>query len=71
MRAWISRMLSDPAGVPDDARVLAFLLVLAYVGLSAWSVVDQGHAFSAMQFGAGAGTLAGGIGAWLGLRKGN
>ena len=71
MRAWISKMLSDPAGLPDDSRVAAMLLVLAYIALSAWSVIDQGHAFSMVQFGAGAGTLAGGIGAWLGLRKGN
>lgn len=71
MRAWISKMLSDPAGLPDDARVLASLLVLAYIVLSGWSVIYQGHAFSMLQFGTGAGTLSGGIGAWLGLRKGN
>ena len=71
MRAWISKMLSDPAGLPDDSRVAAMLLVLAYIALSAWSVIDQGQHFSMVQFGAGAGTLAGGIGAWLGLRKGN
>lgn len=71
MLAWISKMLSDPAGLPDDSRVAAMLLVVAYIALATWTVVDQGHAFNMLQFGAGAGTLAGGVGAWLGLRKGN
>ena len=71
MRAWISKMLSDPARLPDDARVLAALLVLAYIALAAWNVIALHHRFDMLQFGTGAGTLSGGIGAWLGLRKGN
>ena len=71
MLGWISKMLSDPAGLPDDSRVAAMLLVLTYIGLASWNVVALHHRFDMLQFGGGAGTLAGGIGAWLGLRKGN
>ena len=71
MLGWISKMLSDPAGLPDDGRVAAMLLVLAYIALAAWSVVDQGHAFSMQQFGVGAGGLGAGIGGWFWGRKGN
>lgn len=71
MKAWISKMLSDPSGIPDDGRVAALAMVLAYIALSAWSVIDQGQHFSMVQFGAGAGTLFAGIGGLFGLRKGN
>ena len=71
MLAWISKMLSDPQGVPDDGRVAALLMVLAYIALASWNVIALHHRFDMLQFGGGAGTLSGGIGAWLGLRKGN
>ena len=71
MLAWISKMLSDPAGLPDESRVAAMLLVAAYIVLAGWTVIAQHQPFNMLQFGAGAGALSGGIGAWLGLRKGN
>ena len=71
MRAWLAKLLADPAGLPDDGRVAGLLLVLAYIALATWNVVVLHHRFDMAQFGVGAGTLSGGIGAWLGLRKGN
>lgn len=68
---WLSRMLSDPQGVPDDGRVSALLMVLAYIALGAYSVVRLGQHFDAQAFGLGAGALAGGIGGWFGFRRGN
>ncbi len=71
MRAWLARLLADPGGVPDDGRVAALLMVLGYLFLSGWNVIMLHHRFDMAQFGIGAGTLSGGVGAWLGLRKGN
>ena len=66
---WISRMFSDDAGMPDDARVAAFIIVLAFVGNSIFAVVMSAtHAFDAQQFGIGVGAMAAGIGLWFGQR---
>lgn len=67
---WIKRLFEDANGVPDDARVNAFLLVVGFIGSSLWSVY-AGHEFKAQDWGIGAGALAAGIGGWFGLRKGN
>ncbi len=71
MLAWISKLLADPAGLPDDGRVAAMLLVLGYLGLSGWNVIALHHAFDMQQFGVGAGALSAGVGGWFGFRKGN
>ena len=71
MLAWISKLLADPAGLPDDGRVAAMLLVLGYLTLSGWNVIALHHAFDMQQFGVGAGALSAGVGGWFGFRKGN
>src|SRR5512135_93360 len=67
---WINKLFCDANGVPDDARVAAFLLVLAFIGNSIYATVT-GHTFDAQQFGVGSGALAAGIGGWFGFRKAN
>jgi len=69
---WISQMFSDANGVPDDARIAAFLLVISYITNSAIGVyLGPDHLFDAEKFGIGAGALAAGVGVWFGARKGN
>lgn len=66
---WLNKMFSDAEGVPDDARVAAFIIVLAFVGNSVFAVVMSAtHAFDAQQFGIGVGAMAAGIGLWFGQR---
>lgn len=70
--AWIARVFADANGVPDEARIGAMLLIVAFCGNSIAAVVmSASHAFDAQTFGIGAGALAAGLGAWLGLRKDN
>jgi hypothetical protein len=70
--SWIARMLEDDKGVPDEARVGALILVGCFAWNSVASVMmGSSHAFNAQDFGIGAGALAAGLGAWLGLRKDN
>ena len=67
--SWINRMFSDAEGIPDDARVSAFMIVLAFVGNSIFAVVmSKTHAFDAQQFGIGVGAMAAGIGVWFSQR---
>ena len=67
--SWINRMFSDAEGIPDDARVAAFMIVMAFVGNSIFAVVmSPAHAFDAQQFGIGVGAMAAGIGVWFGQR---
>jgi hypothetical protein len=67
---WLKRMFEDANGVPDDARVSAFLLVLGFICSSLYSVYI-GHEFKPQDWGIGAGALAAGIGGWFGFRKEN
>ncbi len=72
MTDWIKKAFEDCQGVPDDARVSAFLLVVAFIGNTITAVImNPAHVFNAQDFGIGAGALAAGIGAWFGIRKGN
>jgi len=64
-------MLADPSGVPDDARVAAFMIVLTYIAVTFYNVGIEHHAFDYQQFGIGAGAMSAGIGTWFGVRKGN
>ena len=65
----MNRMFSDAEGIPDDARVAAFMIVMAFVGNSIFAVVmSPAHAFDAQQFGIGVGAMAAGIGVWFGQR---
>lgn len=67
---WIKRLFEDADGVPDDARIAAFLIVLTFCCNSIASVtLGNEHAFDASEFGVGAGALAAGIGVWFGQRK--
>ena len=66
---WINRMFSDADGIPDDARVSAVMIVLAFVGNSIFAVVmSSTHGFDAQQFGIGVGAMAAGLGLWFGQR---
>lgn len=67
---WFKKMFEDANGVPDDARVSAFLLVIGFIGSSLYSVYI-GHEFKPQDWGIGAGALAAGVGGWFGLRKEN
>lgn len=59
-------------GELDDARLAAFLLVLAYIGHSLLAIVlEPTHKFDPQAWGIGAGALAAGIGMWFGQRKEN
>lgn len=70
--AWWQRVFEDSAGIPDEARIGAMLLIVAFVGNSVLTVLlNEGHVFNAQDFGIGAGALTAGVGAWLGLRKDN
>lgn len=69
-RVWIARMFEDASGVPDDARVGAFVMVLGFVGSSVWSVA-VGNEFKPQDWGIGAGALLAGVGGLFGLRKDN
>lgn len=68
---WINRMLADPSGIPDDARVAGFLIVLGYIGIAVYNVAIEHHPFDMQQYGIGAGAMSAGIGVWFGVRKGN
>jgi hypothetical protein len=69
---WLNKMFCDEQGIPDDARVSAFIIVLAFVGNSIFAVIMSiSHAFDAQQFGIGVGAMAAGIGVWFGARKNN
>ena len=66
---WINRMFSDADGIPDDARVSAFMIVLAFIGNSVFAVVmSSTHGFDAQQFGIGVGAMSAGIGVWFSQR---
>lgn len=67
---WIRKMFEDAKGVPDDARVSAFIMVLGFVSSSFWSLFS-GNAFDPQNWGIGAGALAAGVGGLFGLRKDN
>lgn len=69
---WIARVFEDANGVPDEARIGAGALIATFCGAAITSVVmNPAHTFDAQTFGIGAGALAAGLGAWLGLRKDN
>jgi hypothetical protein len=72
MIVWIAKVFEDAKGIPDEARIGAMALIVTFCGNSIASVVmSTTHAFDAQTFGIGAGALAAGLGAWLGLRKDN
>lgn len=57
-------------GELDDARLAAFMLVVAYITHSALSIyMSPTHSFDAQNWGMGAGALCAGIGALFGFRK--
>lgn len=68
--SYLKSMFSDASGNVDDARVAAFLLVLSYIGNSAFALY-KGQGWNPQEFGVGAGALAAGVGVWFGQRKGN
>ena len=69
---WIKRLFEDANGLPDDARVAAFMIVVTFLSNSTTSVwMNPTHAFDPQAFGIGAGMLATGFGVWFGVRKDN
>lgn len=68
---WIAALFEDEAGIPDDARVAAFLLILTYSVLGGWAVMVNHQPLDFQQWGIGAGALTAGVGGWFGLRKNN
>lgn len=69
---WIKKLFEDSNGIPDDARLAAFIVVLTFISNSVIAVVmSSDHHFDAQQFGTGAGLMAAGIGGWFKLRQGN
>ena len=69
---WILGLFEDEQGVPDEARVGAGVLIGTFCYCTVLSVQGSPtHEFNFQLFGFGAGALAGGLGAWLGLRKDN
>lgn len=72
MKEWINKIFADKDGIPDEARVAAFLLVLTYISGSISAVVlSPTHMFDMLAFGGGAAALGTGIGAWFGIRRDN
>ena len=67
---WLKSMFSDSSGAIDDARIAAFLMVLSFIGNSAFALY-KGQPWNPQEFGLGAGALAAGVGVWFGQRKGN
>jgi hypothetical protein len=69
---WILKVVEDANGVPDEARIGALCLIATFCYNSYTAVVlSATHTFDPQTFGIGAGALAAGLGAWLGLRKDN
>lgn len=69
---WLKQLFADGNGVPDDARIAAFLIVLTYCGNSIFAVIrGEHHSFDMQAYGIGAGAMVAGVGALFGLRKGN
>lgn len=67
---WLNKMFCDANGVPDDARVAAFLITLTFCAAQLMGIwLGAAHSFDAQQFGIGAGAMAAGIGGLFGLRK--
>lgn len=72
MIAFIKSGFTTKDGELDDARLAAFMLVVAYIGHSLISIImNPAHTFDAQNWGVGAGALAAGIGMWFGARKDN
>jgi hypothetical protein len=69
--SWINKVLSDVDGIPDEARLAAMLLVIGYIGLSAYDLIWLKHPWNPQEYGIGAGGLAAGVGGWMGFRGKN
>ncbi len=67
---WLKSMFSDSSGGVDDARIAAFMMVVSFIGNSAFALY-KGQPWNPQEFGLGAGALAAGVGVWFGQRKGN
>lgn len=67
---FIKSGFTDSLGNLDDARVSAFLLVLAFIYNASMATHKTGI-FDAQNFGIGAGALAAGIGIWFKQRGSN
>jgi hypothetical protein len=70
MKTWLTELFGDANGVPDDARISAFIMVLTYCITTAYNVAIEHHNFDMQSFGIGAGALAAGVGVWFGQRGG-
>ena len=70
MIPWLKGLLADPNGVPDDGRLAALLIVLSYIGNSAYAL-HLGQVWNPQDYGIGAGAVLAGAGGLFKLRAGN
>ncbi len=70
MMAWLKGLLGDPNGIPDDGRLAALIIVLGYVGNSAFALY-KGQPWNPQDYGVGAGAIMAGAGGLFKLRGGN
>ena len=68
MFTWISKMLSDGNGVPDEARVGYVVSMAAYIGFWAWWMAT-GHAWEPVGYCGGIAALTTSYGATIRIRK--
>lgn len=62
---WLKGLLADTDGIPDEARLMAVLMVLTYIALAIWNVSQEHRPFDYVAFGQGSGWMAAGIGGWF------
>jgi hypothetical protein len=68
MNRYVSALLTDHQGRPDEQALLSIIGAAVFFGLEIYSVVVRGQAFDPFGFGAGIGTLLGATSAGFGLR---
>lgn len=65
-QGWWSKAFEDPVGIPDDARIAAAGIFLAYVVFTAvWLWLTRASVFDPLKWASGAAALAGGFGVWF------
>jgi hypothetical protein len=65
---WLNRLFSDPQGIPDDARVWSFALVISFIWLEFSNVYFLKQPFDAIHFATATGILATSLAAMLRIR---
>lgn len=68
MMGWLNRLFSDPQGIPDDARVWSFALVVSFIWLEFANVYVLKQPFDSIHFATATGILATSLAAMLRIR---